>query len=72
MALPLQKRKANFCLNLSSHLYPPDSIEKSLKNYRSFAIRVSHKAKDYTVIKFNTPDLKSILEFSNFLLSLNR
>ena len=72
MALPLQKRKTSFYLNLSSRLYPSESIEKSLKNFHSLASKANSKAKDYAGIKFSTSDLKSILEFANFLLSLNR
>jgi len=72
MALPIQKRKNSFYLSLSRHLYSPDSIEKSLENFHSLAKKSHSNDKDYTEIKFKTPDIESILEFGNHILSLNR
>lgn len=72
MALPLQKRKDKFRLNLSNVLYQPNSVEKLLQDFRPLAKKSKSQNKNYTNIEFINSDLKSILEFSNYLLSLNR
>jgi glutaredoxin 2 len=73
MALPLQKRKNSFSLLLSHKLYQPMFIDKSLQDFsKKVAKKARTKNKEYTNIKFNVTDLNSVLEFSNYLLSLNR
>lgn len=72
MALPIKKEKNSFRLSLSDNLYSTTSIQKSLQDFHGLAKKSRFKNKGYTGIKFNTPDLNSILEFSNYLLSLQR
>lgn len=48
-------------------------IDKSLQDFsKKVAKKARTKNKEYTNIKFNVTDLNSVLEFSNYLLSLNR
>ncbi len=72
MALPLKKIKNSIYLNLSRRLYNPDSIEKSLQVFRIPGKKIRQINKDYVEIKLDSFDLNSTLEFSNYLLHLNR
>jgi hypothetical protein len=73
MPLPLQKRKNSFLLTLSNSLYSPQSLEKSLEEFPNLAKKSrSARKKEYMSIKFYTPDLVGVLDFSNYILSLNR
>jgi len=68
----LQKQKDSFCLSLSRRLYKPDSIDKSLQDLHLSSKKSKTENKDYIKIKLKAFDLKSTLEFANYLLHLNR
>lgn len=70
MPLPIKKEKNNFYLNIAKELFPISSIDKALDSFSPAAKKTRFLNNRYTKVKFK--NLESVLEFSNYLLSLSR
>lgn len=70
MPLPIKKEKKSFYLNIPNELFPISSINNAITSFSPAAKKTRFINNKYTKVKFNT--LESVLEFSNFLLSLSR
>lgn len=70
MPLPIKKKKKSLYLNIANELFPISSINKSLASFSPAAKKTRFLNNKYTEVKFK--NLESVLEFSNYLLSLSR
>ncbi len=72
MTLPLRKKGRDITLTLSKELYPLQTIEKALAEF-SIRRNSTKPCKSSSIkITFKKSDLSTVLEFSNYLLFINR
>lgn len=70
MPLPIKKEKKSLYLNITNELFSISSIDKALASFSPAAKKTRFLNNKYTKVKFK--NLESVLEFSNYLLSLSR
>lgn len=70
--LPLiNKARNSFILKINKNLYKNDAIAKAVNEDRDWVVSLP-STRQYTCIEFKTNDIKKVLEWSNYLLYLNK
>ncbi len=71
MPFPLRIDNKNLILTLANSLYPLEIIEGAMSEFSISSKKLKRNTRT-TTIDFGKSNLKNVLEFTNYLLSLNR
>jgi len=71
MPHPIEKAKGEFTLCLNKELYNDTILDKALSEDKAWVKKAAVKGR-YARVRLKTDDLKEVLEWSNYLLYLNR